>query len=75
MPRLLLRCPECLANNHRGDARIGNRRNECMTCNRFAQAVRRETARRLAAEFPRATRRIRQEAEQAVYDRLAAQSR
>lgn len=42
----ILRCPECYE-KYGGYARIGNRKSRCRTCNRFAQAVRRETLVRL----------------------------
>jgi len=47
-----LPCPECRANGITGAARVGNRRSNCNTCNRFAAAVRRELGKQLIAAHP-----------------------
>lgn len=67
-PRPYLACPDCARDGHPG--RIGSRRTDCASCNRFAASVR--TAERTAAlaELPEATRRrIRAEAETGVFSR------
>ena len=42
-----LPCPECRERGTAGTARIGNRRGQCATCNRFTQAVTRTAGKRL----------------------------
>lgn len=42
-----------------GMARIGNRRNGCKTCNKFAQDVMRLTRKRMLEEYPEEYRRLR----------------
>lgn len=50
-----------------GQARIGNRRSMCTTCNNFAQNVMRMTRRMLAEMFPEEYARIRLETEVRLY--------
>lgn len=47
-----LPCPECREAGIEGAARVGNRRSNCGTCNRFAAAVRRELGKQLIAAHP-----------------------
>lgn len=66
-PGPVLPCPECRDRGHKGHARIGNRKSRCGTCNRFAQAVRREALRRLKDRFAEEYRVIVMESEAACY--------
>lgn len=50
--------------------RIGNRRNSCGTCNRFAQGVRRETLKELLKRHPEEALELRLRAELTLYPRL-----
>lgn len=47
-----LPCPECRLRGHGGQARIGNRRNSCETCNNWAQNIARMTGRELRQMHP-----------------------
>jgi len=66
-------CPECRMRGVGGRARIGNARNHCGTCNRFAQQVAR-TTRKLLIEAVTAEEyeRIRLRAELASYPGVLA---
>lgn len=67
-PRPYLPCPDCARAGHPG--RIGSRRTDCTSCNRFAAAVRAEERRRIVATLTsRRVQRIRAEAEAAVFSR------
>lgn len=66
----LLPCPECRRRGAGGQSRIGNRKGDCRTCNRFAQAVRRGTLRRLKQEHAEDYRRLLVEVEDAEYQTL-----
>ena len=66
-PDPVLPCPECRAKGFTGQARIGNRKTRCGTCNRFAQAVRRAALRRLKERFAEEYRVIVLESEAACY--------
>lgn len=67
--RPLRPCPECVE-RYGGNARIGNRKGSCATCNRFGQAVRRAVARDLAALHEADAERYREAAEARLYDDL-----
>lgn len=64
--RPVLVCPECQG-KHPGNARIGNRKSTCRTCNRFAQSVRRKVATALAEMHPVDAALLRQDAERLAY--------
>lgn len=66
-----LPCPECATTGAPG--RIGSRRSQCRTCNRYGQAVRREVARRLRDKYPDAAEVIRRDAEKIVYESMMKQ--
>lgn len=53
-----------------GKARIGNRRSECVTCNRFNQRVIRETRKRLKEKHEDEYARLRMEVERDLYVRV-----
>lgn len=63
----VLRCPECLINHDGTLARIGNRKTNCRTCNRFAQTVRRYVARALMDAHPDETAALRRAVEDEAY--------
>jgi hypothetical protein len=68
-----LPCPECRMRGVGGGCRIGNRRNKCRTCNRFAQHVRRSTWRQLVAVHREEFEQMRLAAERELYPVIAAQ--
>lgn len=70
LPHRALPCPECRLAHVGGAARIGNRRSQCRTCNRFVQAVRRNALSRLQAMHEEDWDRIRLEAEVEVYRKV-----
>lgn len=63
----VLRCPECSTNHDGTLARIGNRKTNCRTCNRFAQTVRRFVARDLMRAHPEETAQLRRAVEDEAY--------
>lgn len=68
-----LPCPDCVMAGRGGDARIGNQRSRCGTCNRWVQAVLRATQRRLAADVgPDRYAQIRAEIEMGLYPDVIA---
>lgn len=69
-PLPALPCPECRLRGRGGAARIGNRRSDCDTCNRWAQAVMRQTRIRLKAQFAEEYNQIRLEVERDLYERV-----
>jgi hypothetical protein len=67
-------CPECkerAADSEKGDEfaghRIGNRRSECHTCNRFNQAVQSRVRRMLKERHAEEYNRLRLQAEHDLY--------
>lgn len=68
-----LPCPECRKRlmlkkqDITGYNRIGNRRGQCNTCNRFNQAVKRQVAARLADLHPDEVEKLRLQVEQDLY--------
>lgn len=69
-PDPVLPCPECRDNHDGTLARIGNRKTNCRTCNRFAQTVRRYVARALMDAHPDETAVLRREIEDEVYRQI-----
>lgn len=67
----VLVCPHCYP-KHGGASRIGNRKNTCHLCNRFAQRVRREVARALTAAHPEEAAALRVYFENTAYEALCA---
>jgi hypothetical protein len=65
-------CPECAARGIGGAARIGNRRSDCGTCNRYGAAVRRAAMTLLRAKHPRAYDRALAQARASVYATMVA---
>lgn len=65
-----LPCPECLASGVGGGARIGNRRHDCATCNRWAQNVMRRTRARLKELHADEYERLRLEVERDLYAQI-----
>ena len=63
----MLPCPECRMNGRDGKARIGHQRNRCATCNNWAQAVLRQTRKRLKEKYPDLHHAIRMEVELDLY--------
>jgi hypothetical protein len=68
-----LPCPECRFKGHGGDARIGNRRRTCTTCNRFSQSVLRMTRSRLIEQYEDEYRQIRLKVEADLYPQVIEQ--
>jgi hypothetical protein len=65
-----LPCPECRMNGRGGAARIGNRRNSCVTCNNFAQNVMRISRKRLQELHPEEYEKIRLRVEMDLYPQV-----
>lgn len=70
LPTPALPCPECRQRGREGGARIGNRRNQCTTCNNFAQNVMRLTRRRLKEQHAEEYERIRVQVELDLYPQV-----
>lgn len=68
MPQLP--CPECRERGQSGGCRIGNRRNECATCNAFAQRVMRLTRKRLKELHAEEYLQVRLETELELYPQV-----
>jgi hypothetical protein len=66
-PTPALPCPECRQNGRGGEARIGNRRRECPTCNAFAQNVMRLAFRRFREREPEQWQALRLAVELDLY--------
>lgn len=70
LPTRPLPCPQCRDKGIVGGCRIGNRRNECDSCNAFAQRVLRKTRTRLAEAFADEAAAIRLQVEIEEYRRM-----
>lgn len=66
MTETLLPCPECEGRGL-GSVRIGNHRQTCSSCNRFAQAVIRRTGRAFRLAYPQQYDEVRSRVEREVY--------
>lgn len=73
IPGPALPCPECRRAGRGGLTRIGNRRRECATCNRWAQNVMRHTRSRLKAKHETEYEMIRLEVESELYPSVIAE--
>lgn len=63
-----LPCPECRYKRQAGgQARIGNERRFCSTCNRFAATVRQRAGKALIDAFPDEFARLRRQIETDIY--------
>lgn len=67
---VVLPCPECLAAGVKGAARIGNRRTDCRTCNRWAQSVLRGVRARMKALHEEEYKRLFLEVERDLYPQI-----
>lgn len=65
-----LPCPECRFRNVTGLARIGNQRSKCVTCNNFAQNVRRLVLKRLKENHAEEFEQLRLQAERDLYPQV-----
>jgi hypothetical protein len=65
-----LPCPECLAGEPSRNSHVGNNRRTCVTCNLWAQALRRRTFNELRSRHPDELDEIRLKIEGDMYPRL-----
>jgi len=66
----VLPCPECKERGHGGNARIGNHRRTCSTCNNFAQNVMRISRQRLRQRYSDEYETIRRAVEADLYPQV-----
>lgn len=66
----VLPCPACIADGWGGQARIGNRRSTCATCNNFVRVTEQRALRQLRVMAPDLFERLRLEEAAAEYRAL-----